>query len=37
MDGRSNTRAIVRLAILLLLEGSVLAMLITLVIWFLLG
>lgn len=37
MDGRSNTRAIVRLATLLLLEGLVLTMLITLVIWFLLG
>lgn len=37
MDGRGNTRAIVRLATLLLLEGLVLTMLIALVIWFLLG
>ena len=37
MDGRSNTRTVIRLATLLLLEGLLLTVLITLVIWFLLG
>ena len=37
MDGRRDTRAIIRLATLLLLEGLVLALLITFVVWFLLG
>lgn len=37
MDGPSNARALIRLAILLLMEGLVLTALITLVVWFLLG
>lgn len=37
MDGPSNTRAVIRLAALLLLEGLLLTALITLVVWFLLG
>ena len=37
MDGRRDTRAIIRLATLLLVEGLVLALLITFVVWFLLG
>lgn len=36
MDGRRDTRAVIRLATLLLLEGLVLALLLTFVIWFLL-
>lgn len=37
MDGPRNARAVIRLATLLLLEGLVLTVLITLVIWFLLA
>lgn len=37
MDGRRDTRAVICLATLLLLEGLALALLITFVVWFLLG
>lgn len=37
MDGPRNTKAVIRLATLLLLEGLVLTSLITLVVWFLLA
>jgi len=37
MDGRRDTRAVIRLATLLLLEGLVLSLLIAFVVWFLLG